>query len=104
MRYIAAALSTAESIEGIKQRCRIPSVVERLTVDLVDVPQATQSERDALQVLLEAEAAAVSAEFKASPDRRTQEHRRAKSIPNRRRCRRNHWKTHYGWIRLESIP
>jgi two-component system chemotaxis sensor kinase CheA len=81
IRFIEAALSTTESIEGIKQRCRIPSVVEKLTVEQVDAPQARQSERDALQVLLEAEAAAVSAEFKESPERTAHELKRATSAP-----------------------
>jgi two-component system chemotaxis sensor kinase CheA len=81
IRFIEAALSTTESIEGIKQRCRIPSVVEKLTIEPVDAPQAKQSERDALQVLLEAEAAAVSAEFKESPERLAHESTRAASSP-----------------------
>jgi len=80
-RFIKAALSTTESIEGIKQRCRVPSVVEKLTIEPVDAPQARQSERDALQVLLEAEAAAVSAEFKEAPERAVHEPTQATSAP-----------------------
>ncbi len=81
IRVIEAALSTTESIEGIKRRCQIPSVVEKLTVEPVDAPQAKQRERDALQVLLEAEAAAVSAEFKEAPERAAHEPTRATSAP-----------------------
>jgi two-component system chemotaxis sensor kinase CheA len=58
-RSIEAALSSSQSLDTIRQRCQVPSVVEKLSVERMDAPHIDK--RDVLQVLLEAEAAAVSA-------------------------------------------
>jgi two-component system chemotaxis sensor kinase CheA len=55
---IDAALSSSQSPDWIRQRCHIPSVVEKLSVENMDAPQIAK--RDALQVLLEAEASAAA--------------------------------------------
>jgi two-component system, chemotaxis family, sensor kinase CheA len=55
---IQAALATHKSPEWIKQRCSVPSVVDKLTVEAMDAPHPVK--HDALQVLLEAEAQALS--------------------------------------------
>ena len=55
---VHAALSTADSSERIRQRCQVPAVVENVTIEAIDAPRT--GARDALQVLLEAEAAASS--------------------------------------------
>jgi two-component system chemotaxis sensor kinase CheA len=57
-RTIEAALSSAQSPDWIKQRCHVPSVVEKISVERMDAPQIAK--RDVLQVLLEAEAAAIA--------------------------------------------
>jgi two-component system chemotaxis sensor kinase CheA len=57
-RTIEAALSSAQSPDWIKQRCHVPSVVEKISVERMDAPQIAK--RDVLQVLLEAEAAALA--------------------------------------------
>ena len=66
IRFIEAALSSSHHPIQSAQRCHVPSVVEKLSIEKLDAPQAAQNERDALQVLLEAEAAAVSARTKPS--------------------------------------
>ncbi len=58
-RTIEAALLSAQSPDWIKQRCHVPSVVEKISVERMDAPQIAK--RDVLQVLLEAEAAAIAA-------------------------------------------
>ena len=68
IRFIEAALSTSQALESIKCRCHIPSVVEKLSIEKLDLPQAAQGERDALQVLIEAEAAAISAKVTTPPN------------------------------------
>ncbi len=55
---IDAALSSSQSPDWLRQRCHIPSVVEKLSVENMDAPQIAK--RDALQVLLEAEASAAA--------------------------------------------
>jgi two-component system chemotaxis sensor kinase CheA len=55
---VHAALSTADSSERIRQRCQVPAVVENVMIEAIDAPRT--GTRDALQVLLEAEAAASS--------------------------------------------
>ena len=55
---VHAALSTADSSERIRQRCQVPAVVENVMIEAIDGPRT--GARDALQVLLEAEAAASS--------------------------------------------
>jgi two-component system chemotaxis sensor kinase CheA len=57
-RTIEAALSSSQSPDWIKQRCHVPSVVEKISVERMDAPQIAK--RDVLQVLLEAEAAAIA--------------------------------------------
>jgi two-component system chemotaxis sensor kinase CheA len=73
-RSIEAALSSSQSPDWIKQRCRVPSVVEKLSVERVDAPHIAK--RDVLQVLLEAEAAAVAVKSRAPVDLRSHEDRR----------------------------
>jgi len=53
---IQAALSSQQAPEWIERQCCVPSVVENLSVEPMDAPHPV--ERDALQVLLEAEAVA----------------------------------------------
>jgi two-component system, chemotaxis family, sensor kinase CheA len=55
---VYAVVSSKESPDSIGQRCKIPAVVERLSVERIEAPPA--GERDALQVLLEAESAAIA--------------------------------------------
>jgi two-component system chemotaxis sensor kinase CheA len=59
---IEAALSSKKSLDWIRNRCHVPSVVAKISVDKVPVPQAAP--RDLLEILLESEAAAVSAGIK----------------------------------------
>lgn len=56
---IEAALSSAKSADWIRKRCHVPSVVARISVHEIH-EQETQP-RDLLDILLESEAAAVSA-------------------------------------------
>jgi two-component system chemotaxis sensor kinase CheA len=60
---IEAAISSARSSDWIRQHCRVPSVVSKISVLKVQAPQAAP--RDLLEILLESEAAAVSAGVKA---------------------------------------
>ena len=60
---IEAAISSAKSSDWIRQHCRVPSVVSKISVHKVPAPQAAP--RDLLEILLESEAAAVSAGIKA---------------------------------------
>ena len=73
-RSIEAALSSSQSPDWIRQRCHVPSVVEKLSVERVDAPHIAK--RDVLQVLLEAEAAAVAVKSGAPVDLRSHEDRR----------------------------
>jgi two-component system chemotaxis sensor kinase CheA len=65
LRLIQAALSSVKSPDWIRQRCHIPSIVKKISVDAVPVPQS--SPRDLLEILIESEAAAVSAGVKSAP-------------------------------------
>jgi two-component system, chemotaxis family, sensor kinase CheA len=56
---IEAALSTPKSEDWIRQRCQVPSVVARISIDEIKEQQAKP--RDLLDILLESEAAAISA-------------------------------------------
>jgi two-component system, chemotaxis family, sensor kinase CheA len=56
---IEAALSSTKSIDWIRKHCRVPSVVSRISV--VKCSACDTAPRDLLEVLVEAEAAAVSA-------------------------------------------
>ena len=55
---IHAAVSTTESAERVKQRCLVPTVVREISVEALEA--RSKGARDALQVLLEAEATASS--------------------------------------------
>lgn len=57
---IEAALSSAQSVDWIRKRCQVPSVVTKITVEKAPEQQPV-SPRDLLDILLESEAAAVSA-------------------------------------------
>jgi two-component system, chemotaxis family, sensor kinase CheA len=65
LRLIQAALSSAKPSDWIRRRCHIPSIVERMVIDPVPVPQS--SPRDLLEILIESEAAAISAGVKSAP-------------------------------------
>ncbi|MGB9243112.1 MAG: chemotaxis protein CheA [Candidatus Acidiferrales bacterium] len=56
---IEAALSTSKSADWIRQRCHVPSVVARISVD--EIKEQPTKPRDLLDILLESEAAAISA-------------------------------------------
>ena len=57
---IEAALSSAKSADWIRKRCQIPSVVAKISVEKAPEPQSV-TPRDLLDILLESEAAAISA-------------------------------------------
>lgn len=65
LRLIQAALSSVKSPDWIRQRCHIPSIVKTISIDAVPVHQS--SPRDLLEILIESEAAAVSAGVKSAP-------------------------------------
>jgi two-component system chemotaxis sensor kinase CheA len=56
---IEAALSSTKTADWIRKRCHVPSVVAQISVDRVPVLETAP--RDVLQILVESEAAAVSA-------------------------------------------
>ncbi|MFZ0581215.1 MAG: chemotaxis protein CheA [Candidatus Acidiferrales bacterium] len=56
---IEAALSSAKPPDWIRKRCQVPSVVAQISVDRVPVLETAP--RDVLEILVESEAAAVSA-------------------------------------------
>lgn len=59
VELVEAAVATPQSVEAIAARCKIPSVVSEITVELAAVPQTP--EHELLADLLEAQAGAVSA-------------------------------------------
>ena len=61
---IQAALSTTKPAEWIRKRCHVPSVVANISVERTPVLQSAP--RDLLEILIESEAAAVSAGVKAA--------------------------------------
>lgn len=65
LHFIQSALSSVKPLDWIRQRCQIPSIVERISIGAVPVPQS--SPRDLLEILIESEAAAVSASVKSAP-------------------------------------
>jgi two-component system chemotaxis sensor kinase CheA len=65
LRLIQAALSSVKSPDWIRRRCHIPSIVKKISIDAMLVPQS--SPRDLLQILIESEAAAISAGVKSAP-------------------------------------
>jgi two-component system chemotaxis sensor kinase CheA len=56
---IEAALSTPRSADWIRQRCQVPPVVARISID--EIKEQQTEPRDLLDILLESEAAAISA-------------------------------------------
>jgi two-component system, chemotaxis family, sensor kinase CheA len=60
---VEAAVASAKSPDWIRKRCQVPSVVARISVDKAPAPESTP--RDLLEILLESEAAAVSAGIKS---------------------------------------
>jgi len=56
---IEAAVSTPKSRDWIRQRCQVPSVVARISID--EIKEQQTKPRDLLDILLESEAAAISA-------------------------------------------
>ena len=65
LRLIQAALSSVKSQEWIRRRCQIPSIVENMSIAAVPVSQSAP--RDLLEILIESEAAAISASVKSAP-------------------------------------
>ena len=63
-KSIQAALSTTKPAEWIRKRCHVPSVVTNISVERTPVLQSAP--RDLLEILIESEAAAVSAGVKAA--------------------------------------
>ena len=63
-RSIQAALSTTKPAEWIRKRCHVPSVVTNISVERAPVLQSAP--RDLLEILIESEAAAVSAGVKSA--------------------------------------
>ena len=66
VRLIEAALSSTKPAGWIRKRCQVPSIVLRISVDRLPDPQPAP--RDLLEILVESEAAAVSAGVKAPAD------------------------------------
>jgi two-component system, chemotaxis family, sensor kinase CheA len=64
VRLIEAAVSSAKSADWIRKHCRVPSIVAKISVEKIPVPQAAP--RDLLEILVESEAAAISAGVKAA--------------------------------------
>ena len=62
VRLVQAALSSAKPSDWIRKRCHVPSVVSSISVERAPIPQAAP--RDLLEILIESEAAAVSAGVK----------------------------------------
>ena len=66
LRLIEAALSTKKSADWIRSRCKVPSVVDEISVDRT--PVLPSAPRDLLDILVESEAAAVAAGVKTRKD------------------------------------
>jgi two-component system, chemotaxis family, sensor kinase CheA len=62
LEIVEAALSTSRTAEWLQHHCRIPSVVQKVEIERLSAEQSTP--RDLLEILLESEAAAVSAGVK----------------------------------------
>jgi two-component system, chemotaxis family, sensor kinase CheA len=60
--FIQAALSSAKSASWIQNRCKVPSVVKDISIELVSTSPGAP--RDLLEILIESEAAAISAGVK----------------------------------------
>ncbi len=65
VRMIEAAISSGKSADWIKKHCHVPTVVARISVE--KVAGQPSAPRDLLDILLESEAAAVSAGIKTGP-------------------------------------
>ncbi|HTZ99292.1 MAG TPA: chemotaxis protein CheA [Candidatus Aquilonibacter sp.] len=65
VQLVEAAVSTTKSADWIRSRCMVPSVVGRISVDRIPAPKPVT--RDLLDILLESEAAAISAGIKTGP-------------------------------------
>jgi two-component system, chemotaxis family, sensor kinase CheA len=63
LEVIEAALSTTKPDDWIRQRCQVPSVVKKVELEKIAAQQTAP--RDLLEILLESEAAAVSAGVKS---------------------------------------
>ena len=64
---IEAALSTQQSPESLRRHCQIPSVVKKVEIEKLALKPTEPAPRDLLEILLESEAAAVSAGVQGSP-------------------------------------
>lgn len=64
VRMIEAAVSSAKPADWIRKRCHVPSVIKKVSVEKLAAPQTAP--RDLLDILIESEAAAVSAGVKAA--------------------------------------
>jgi two-component system, chemotaxis family, sensor kinase CheA len=62
LEIVEAALASRKPAEWIEQRCRVPSVIQRTQMELIRASEPAP--RDLLEILLESEAAAVSAGVK----------------------------------------
>ncbi len=62
-RMMEAALVSAEPAEAIRRRCQVPSIVGKIFVTLVAAQEPAT--RDLLEILIESEAAAISAGIKS---------------------------------------
>lgn len=59
IRFVRAAISTKRKVKAIEKKCRIPTIVSDVAIERATANQ--QKNRDALEVLIESEAVAVSA-------------------------------------------
>jgi two-component system, chemotaxis family, sensor kinase CheA len=62
---ISAAVSTTHPADWVRKRCQVPSIIEKLDLELLSVEKSEP--RDLLEILLEAEAAATAASVKTDP-------------------------------------
>ena len=65
VRLVQAALSTKKSTDWIRKHCQVPAVVKEIFIERTPVLETPP--RDLLDILVESEAAAVSAGVKAGP-------------------------------------
>jgi two-component system chemotaxis sensor kinase CheA len=64
IKLIEAALSSAQSPDWLRARCHVPSIVEEVSIQELNAPNAAP--RDLLDILLESEAAAIAGGIKAA--------------------------------------
>ena len=72
LEVVEAALATGKTSEWLKQHCHIPSVVKQ--VEIEQLASGPSAPRDLLEILLESEAAAVSAGLKTGSSDSGNEH------------------------------